>query len=336
MTALRWGIVGIGNIVKGTIAPAMVEEPACDLVAAVSRDRGRAKAFADRFGVERPYVDYQEMLADPDVDAVFIATPNALHAEQVAAAAAAGKHVLCDKPLATSAADAVRALGACEAAGVKLGINFHNRYMPWVREARRLIADGVVGEVGSVQVEVGSGTRHYDNWRSDPGLAGLGSVYNVGVHAFDFVGLLLDADPVEVTAMFDHAPGSGSLEMLAMVLVRFSDGTMATFDCNERFPVPRNDIAIHGSDGRILGESLTRSRVDGTLRVSTGGTESATPYPAVDAHRLLVAAFAESVLAGRAPDPAGAAGVVSTRLCDAISRSVSERRMVAVEREELR
>ncbi len=127
---LGWGVVGIGNIVNGTIAPAMVADPGCQLVAGTSRDRGRAEAFATRFGAARAYTAFEDMLADPEVEAVFIATPNALHADQVVAAADAGKHVLCDKPLAITADDASRAVEACAAAGVALGINFHNRFMP--------------------------------------------------------------------------------------------------------------------------------------------------------------------------------------------------------------
>ncbi|MGH8951499.1 MAG: Gfo/Idh/MocA family protein, partial [Acidimicrobiia bacterium] len=221
---LGWGVIGLGNIVRSTIAPAMVAEPACDLVAAVSRDQGRADAFTREFGARHGYSDYDEMLANSDVEAVFIATPNVFHPEQVVAAAGAGKHVLCDKPLAITAADAKRALEACADAGVKLGINFHNRHLPWVRDVSRLIGEGIIGEVKMVQLQVASGPRHYDNWRSDPEIAGLGSVHNVGVHGLDFLRVLLDSDPVEVMAMFDNDAESGEVEMLALLQLRFANG----------------------------------------------------------------------------------------------------------------
>ena len=207
--ALGWGIIGIGNIVRSTMAPAMVVEPACDLVAAVSRDQGRADDFAREFGARFAYTDYDEMLANPEVDAVFIATPNLFHADQVVAAAGAGKHVLCDKPLGNNVADARRALDACESAGVSLGVNFHNRHLPWVRDVSRLIAEGTIGDVRVVQLQVASGPRHYDNWRADPVMAGLGSVHNVGVHGLDFLRVLLHSEPVEVMAMFDQAARLG-------------------------------------------------------------------------------------------------------------------------------
>ena len=331
MTTLGWGVIGLGNIVNTTIAPAMVAEEACDLVAGVSRDQGRADAFAARFGARFAYDDYDRMLANPEVDAVFIATPNSLHARQVVAAARAGKHVLCDKPMATNVPDAVAEIEECRRAGVKLGINFHNRHLVWVRHVKELLADGVIGEVEAVEIEVGSGTRRYDNWRTNPETAGLGSIYNVGVHAFDFLRLILASEAVEVAAMFDQEPGSGAVERLGMVLIRFASGTLAYVNCNERLAYPRNDVVFFGTNGRIAGFGLTRARVDGHLTVTTAEGETTTPYPAPGAHRLSVAAFTKAVLAGEEPNASGMDGLRSMQLCDAIARSVAERRVVQVD-----
>lgn len=328
---LGWGVIGIGNIVQGTIAPAMVAEPHCELVAATSRDRGRADAFAARFDVPGAYTDYEEMLADPAVEAVFIATPNALHPEQVIAAARAGKHVLCDKPLAIEVAAARAAVDACRAAGVALGINFHNRFLPWVQDVARLIAGGAIGDVEVVELQVASGFRQYDNWRIDPELAGLGSVHNVGVHGLDFLRVILDSEPIEVMAMLDPAPASGQVEMLGMLLLRFANGALVHFDCNERIRHPRNEITIYGSAGRIVGTGFTRSRVSGDLTVTTDQGETITHYPAPGAHRLSVAAFTTAVLAGQEPRPSGEDGLASVRLCAAIDRSAREGRLVAVD-----
>lgn len=327
---LGWGIIGPGNIVRTTMAPAMVAEPDCDLVAVVSRDQGRADQFADEFGARFAYTDYDLMLANPEVEAVFIATPNSLHAEQVVAAADAGKHVLCDKPLGNNVPDARRAYEACLDAGVKLGVNFHNRHLPWVSDVSRLIADGVIGDVEMVQVQVASGPRHYDNWRADPEIAGLGSVHNVGVHGLDFLRVLLGSDPVDVFAMFDNAPGSGEVEMLALLTMRFGSGALVQYDANERLADPLNDIVIYGSAGRVIGRSFTRSRSDGELRVLIDGEETVTAYPAPEAHRLSMAAFTRAVLAGGEPNASGLDGLRSAQICEAIARSAVERRLVEV------
>lgn len=326
---LRWGLIGIGNIVTTTIAPAMQELENSEIVAATSRDQSRADQFASRFGARLATTDYASMLADPGVDAVFVATPNDQHARQVIEAAAAGKHVLCDKPLGTSVADARAAVDACRRTGVSLGVNFHNRTLPWVNEVRALVGEGRLGRIETISAEVGSGPRAYTNWRADPAMAGLGSVYNVGVHVIDFIGWILDARPVEAMAMFDTHDG---VEMQALVLLRYDNGTLAHLDCNERSVSPRNDVVLHGTGGRVVAHNLTRARVPGTLEVTVGDTTTETHQPAPEAHRLTVEAFADAVLSGRSPSPSGEDGLESMLVCDAIARSARERRLVEVER----
>jgi 1,5-anhydro-D-fructose reductase (1,5-anhydro-D-mannitol-forming) len=330
MSGLGWGIIGIGDIVKSTMAPAMLAEEDCDLVAAVSRDQGRADRFAAEFGVPFAYTNYAEMLANPKVEAVFIASPNLFHPEQVVAAARAGKHVFCDKPLANDVAGAQRAVDVCNSARVKLGVNFHNRHLPWVQDLSRLIADGQIGEVEMVQVQVSSGLRRWENWRADPGIAGLGTIHNVGVHGLDFLRVILGSDPVEVMAMFDKAPETGQVETLALITMRFDDGALVHYNANERLRDPLNDIVVYGTEGRVVGKGFTRSRSDGELAVLTEHGERVTPYPAPQAHRLSLAAFTRAVLHGEEPNASGLDGLRSAQVCEAIERSVRERRLVDV------
>jgi 1,5-anhydro-D-fructose reductase (1,5-anhydro-D-mannitol-forming) len=327
---LGWGVIGIGDIVRTTMAPAMVAEPECDLVAGVSRDQGRADAFAAEFGARFAYTDYTEMLSNPEVEAVFIATPNVFHAEQVVAAARAGKHVFCDKPLAIDVPGARRAVEACAEAGVTLGINFHNRQLPWVRDVSRLIADGIIGEVRVVHLQVASGPRHYENWRADPEMAGLGTVHNVGVHGLDFLRVLLHSDPSEVFAMLDRPPGSGQVEMLALIQLRLKSGALVQYNANETLADPLNDIVIYGTEGRVIGRGFTRSRDDGELAVLTESGENTTRYPAPEAHRLSLASFTRAALAGEEPAATGLDGLVSAQICEAIARSAREGRLVQV------
>ena len=123
------------------------------------------------------------------------------------AAAEAGKHVLCDKPLATTVADAERAVAACEAAGVRLGITFQTRNHEGMRDIRDLLAAGGIGSVRLVQIELGPGRKLPQGWRTDPGLAGVGVMHNLGVHAYDLLRFLLGAEVVEATAVVDVEPG---------------------------------------------------------------------------------------------------------------------------------
>src|SRR5262249_7884213 len=139
---VRWGIIGLGRIADTEIAPAITASPRGELRGGVSRDQGRADAFAGRHGAAGALTSCDELLADPEVDAVYIATPNGLHAGQVVAAAAAGKHVMCDKPLALSVADARRAVAACEEAAVGLGITFQTRFHDHFGRFREVVQDG--------------------------------------------------------------------------------------------------------------------------------------------------------------------------------------------------
>ena len=328
---LRWGVIGLGRIVRTTIAPAMLAEPECELVAAVSRDQGRADAFAKEFGVGFASTSYDEMLANPEVDAVYVATPNAQHVDQVIAAAEAGKHVWCDKPMALTVADARREIEACEKAGVRLGINFHNRHLPWVRDVRAMLADGAIGDVHTIQVEASAGVRPHEGWRNDPELAGIGTTFNVGVHVYDFLSYLLDSEPIEVVAMWED--DGFAVEIQSLALIRFENGVTAYVNISQRTPHPQNDISVYGSAGRIVGRSLTRSREDGELTVTAAdGSESTTPYPAPGAHRLSLRAYTRAVLADETPNASGVDGLRSMRLCEAMARSVAERRVVEVER----
>jgi 1,5-anhydro-D-fructose reductase (1,5-anhydro-D-mannitol-forming) len=321
---LGWGLIGPGRIADTAMAPAINALPESRLVAVVSRDRTRAEAFAKKHNAAHAYTDYPDMLRDPAVDVVLITTPNALHADQVVAAARAGKHVLCDKPLATSAADAGRAVEECRTAGVRLGINFQTRHQACFEETKRLIDAEEIGTVLVAQVEVSAGSAPLRGWRTDPALAGLGSVNNIAVHAYDLLRYLLSSEVTEVMAMFDSGR-TGRLETLALTLLRFENGTMAYVNANQKTPNYQADIDIYGTRGRIVGDHLTRPGLDGELRVLTEKGETVTPYSNADAYRRTVAAFNDAILHGREePRASGLDGLRSVQLTEAIARSARE------------
>src|SRR5688500_17956225 len=223
-----WGLIGTGRIAEERVLPGINAHKGNRLVGVVSRDRGRADTFAKKFGAEHAYTSYDELLRNPDVTVVAIHTPNSRHAEQASAAARAGKHVFCDKPMATSVADAERMVRECEKAGVKLGINFHNRFMPPFIEIRRIIASGEIGEVHLVQAEVSPGARsggRLATWRVDPALAGLGTTYSIGVHLYDILRYLVASEVEMVSAFFDKP--RGVMEEMNLSLFRFSSGALA-------------------------------------------------------------------------------------------------------------
>jgi len=311
------------------MAPAIAADSNSELVAVVARDPDKGRAFADKHGAVWSGTDYDEMLRRSDVDVVLITTPNALHADQVVAAARAGKHVLCDKPLALTAADAERALEACDDAGVKLGMNFQTRYHACFEEARRIIQSGEIGDVSHVQVDASPGTRRPAGWRTDLEVSGLGSVNNIAVHMYDLLRFLLDQEVTEVSAMFDVGR-ERAMEVLPMVLLRFHGGSLAYANGNQSSFKPLNEIVVYGTKGRLDGQGITRPETEGDLRVVTEEGERSTHCASADCYRRLLAAYTEAVLNGRDPSPSGKDGLRSVTLTDAVARSAREGRVVEV------
>jgi 1,5-anhydro-D-fructose reductase (1,5-anhydro-D-mannitol-forming) len=327
---LGWGIVGPGGIADREMAPAIAADANSELVAVVARDAQKGRAFADKHGAAWSGTDYAEMLARADVDVVLITTPNALHADEVLAAATAGKHVLCDKPLALSAVDAARVVTGCKSAGVKLGMNFQTRYHACFAEARRVIRTGELGTIRHIQLDASPGIRPLAGWRTNLEVAGLGSVNNIAVHIYDLLRFLLDQEVTEVVAMFDVGRDR-AMEVLPMVLLRFAGGTLAYANGNQSSFRPLNEIVVYGDRGCLYGQGITRPETEGEMRVVTEEGERSTHCSGADSYRRLVAAFTGAVVNNRDPDPSGEDGLRSVQLTDAIARSAREGQVVTVE-----
>lgn len=321
----RWGLVGPGNIADSEIAPGISRLPGHELAVVVSRDQEKAARFAAKHGAATGTTSFDEMLAS-DVDAVYIATPNALHVEQVIAAASAKKHVMCDKPLATSIPDAKRAIEACESAGVGLGIMFESRRFEGMAEAADVVRSGEIGRVVLAHVEMSAGRFMPKGWRTDPALAGLGTINNIGVHSIDLLRYLLGAEVVEVSAMVDREVGQ--TDTAALVLLRFDNGTIAYVNANQAVPNPRNDVVLYGTEGRVLGNSLSRPNQRASLVVTTAKGETATPADTSYGYDATLDAFAQAVSAGEDPTPSGLDGLRSVEVTAAIAEALDQGRVV--------
>jgi 1,5-anhydro-D-fructose reductase (1,5-anhydro-D-mannitol-forming) len=327
---LGWGIVGLGRIATNAIAPAVNAAPNSTLAGVVSRDAAKAKEFADRFGAAAAYDDYAALLADPAVDVVYLATPNGMHADQVVAAAEAGKHVLCDKPLATSVADAERAVAACADAGVRLGITFQTRRHEGMDHIRQVLADGEIGEVRLVELQVSAGRMLPGGWRLEPGLAGAGVMNNFGVHAYDLLRYLLDAEVTEATALVDMEEGF-EVDTAALALLRFDNGALAYVNANQTVPGKRPDLTIYGTEGTVHGRNVTRPDLQGQISVTGRSGTTERDVDTSGSFLATVAAFADAVLAGEDPSPSGTDGLRSVQLIDALTTSVREHRQVRLD-----
>ena len=247
MATLRWGILSTAGIATEKTIPGIRRAARCEVVAIGSRDVERARAVAGRHGIARVHGSYEALLADPDVDAVYIPLPNHLHAEWTIAAARAGKHVLCEKPLAMTASEAQRMIEACRAEGVTLMEAFMYRLHPsWVA-VRALVASGRIGRLTAV-------SSWFSYYNDDPANIrnireyGGGALFDIGCYSVNLSRMLFGAEPTRVEASIVRDTASG-VDVLTSGLLEFPGG-VATFTCSTRAE-PDQQVHVYGTDGRI-------------------------------------------------------------------------------------
>ena len=340
--ALGWGIVGIGSHADLKIAPAMSRSDNSRLVAAYSRDQGRAEAFAEAHHAEAAYSDFNSLLADSRVEAIFVASPNYLHAQQTIRAAAAGKHVLSEKPMATKVGDAAAMTDACRDHGVMLGLGFELRFHPAHLWARELINGGAIGRVRLAHGQWGRGNRGEPDhlprtglreWWETPELIGDASVLvGLGVHVFDLMRFLFREEVVEVVAMSDGQTNEQPLEHIATIALRMSGDAIAQVMCGRMLPDTQNDLALYGSDGRIATkETIWEARLGRAEVVSASVHQSQTyDYDYLANFIAELEDFREALEQGREPAATGNDGLQATRITAAAIESAKTGRSVKI------
>lgn len=315
---LGWGVIGAGDIVKKRVAPALGESPACELVA-ISRARADRADEAMALGARRWYPRWRDLLADPDVQSVYVATPVHLHAEQTIAAANAGKHVLCEKPMAMNAAECDRMIAACRANRVKLAVAYYRHFYPAVKRVKALLASGEIGQPVFAQMNAfewfDPGPDHPRGWLLTPAMAGGGPMIDFGCHRLEV--LLHLFGPVDQTsAVTANVVFRREVEDTAAVLLHFIKGPCASLAVTHGVPNREDTLTVFGTRGMIRAASLN----SGTLVVADeGGVErTETHPPASNVHRPLIDDFVSAVQEGRDPAVDGAMGRAVTAIVDDI------------------
>jgi predicted dehydrogenase len=247
---LRWGVLSTANIAREKWIPGVRRAPRQrgEVVAIASRDGEAAQRVADELSIPRAHGSYEALLADPDVDAVYLPLPNHLHLEWAIAAAKAGKHILCEKPLALTSADAERMVAAAGAAGVLLMEAFMYRLHPsWVA-VRELLASGRIGRLQTVQ-------SWFSYYNDDPrnirniAEAGGGALMDIGCYCVNLSRMLFGAEPERVEAAIVRDPDM-EVDVLTSALLVFPGGGTATFTCSTRSESDQR-VHIYGTDGHI-------------------------------------------------------------------------------------
>jgi predicted dehydrogenase len=309
---LRWGVLSTADIGRRKWIPGVRRAPEQrgEVVAIASRDAGVARQVADELDIPRAHGSYEALLADPEVDAVYIPLPNHLHLEWTIAAARAGKHILCEKPLALTSADAERMVAAADGAGVRLMEAFMYRLHPSWRAVRELVASGRIGRLQGVQ-------SWFSYWNDDPANirnradAGGGALMDIGCYSINLSRMLFGAEPERVEASIVRDPAMG-IDIVTSALLVFPGGGTATFTCSTRAETDQR-VHIYGTEARISVGIPFNIPPDRETQVflTHGGEPPVAPntetltFPVADPYGVEADAFAAAILDGTPlPTPA--------------------------------
>jgi xylose dehydrogenase (NAD/NADP) len=283
----RWGLLSTANI-NDAILEGIRRSELAEVVAVSSRDPGRAESYARERGIGRAHGSYEALLADPEVDVVYVALPNALHVEWAIRALEAGKHVLSEKPLSVDPAEVERAFDAAERAGRLLMEGFMWRHQPQAKRLAELARDGSIGEVRLVRSQFSFMlTRDEDvRWQAD---LGGGALLDVGCYCVNALRLVA-GEPATVFAQRVLAPGGADSRFTATL--GFADGALGHFDCG--FDVPmRRELEVVGSEGVLFLEPAFGSD-DGVLRIRRGDEVEQIDVPKTHRYQLEVENFSRA------------------------------------------
>jgi predicted dehydrogenase len=333
MESVRFGIISTAKIGITKVIPGMRKSRHCRIEAIASRDLGRAKAAAEALGIAKAYGSYAELLADPDIDAVYNPLPNHLHVPLSIEAATAGKHVLCEKPIALSAQEAEKLIEARDRAGVLIQEAFMVRGHPQWRRARELVRSGRIGELRVVQGSFSYMNLDPANVRNQAGIGG-GGLYDIGVYPIVVARFLFEAEPTRVAAQIERDPNFKT-DRLTSALLSFPSG-QALFVCSTQL-VPYQRMQIFGSKGRIEVEIPFNAPPDRPCRIfiddgSQLGDASAEAetFEVTDQYGLQGDIFARAIREGTPLEFPLEDAVRNMRVVDAIFRAAESGRWESV------
>lgn len=291
----NWGVLGPGFVATRAVIPAIQRSRNSRVRALASRDATRARAVAAQWDIERVYSDYQALLDDPTIDAVYIALPNHLHCTWTIQAARAGKQVLCEKPLACSASEGEQMLAACQAARVQLMEASMYRFHPRMQRLRQLLDTGALGRLRFLHSSFTFSLDNPRSYRNSPALGG-GALLDVGCYCANALCWLSDSAPVE-TQVFSAYREPGGIDLDVSALLRFTDGALGHMQCSFA-AAEQQSIELIGSVGAVTAPlAFTAWRDDATtLYLQHGGLLSQEDFAPVDPYLLMIEHFTEVIL----------------------------------------
>jgi len=321
MKVIRYGIIGFGNFAEKAILPAILATDNSEVIAIQKRSLDAAQLKAREYHIPHAFDSVEKLVAHPEVDAVFIVSANSRHHPETVASAKAGKHVLVEKPMAVSVAQAEEMIRVSRESNVKLMVGHMVRFSPVVTRMKELLRSGELGRVTFVKSEfVYNGRLSQRSWLMDQTVAGGGPVFDVGVHCLDTMRFLLDDEVASVKSELTSTPQG--TESTAQIALRFSKGALGSIYCSYESPVRRSYIEIIGTEGLCSALDFTRSGVRVDLNIIRGSNDMESDrrtesFDVPDLYAREVSLFSESILRdGPSPVP-GEEGLANQRVLDA-------------------
>ena len=330
---VRWGLIGASTVAREWMINAIRAQPDGEVVGVASSSAERGARFAAETGVAKTYDSVDALLADAAIDAVYISTTNELHHAQTLAAAAAGKHALCEKPLALTLADARAMVAACAAAGVVLGTNHHLRNAATHRAMRAAIQAGQIGRPLAARVfHAVHLPEHLRGWRLERADGGGGVILDITVHDADTLRFVLDDEPFEVVAQTQTAGmAQGPLEDGVMAVVSFRSGLIAQLHDAFTVRYAGTGFEVHGTDGSLIAQDVMTQPPVGEVRLRTDAGEQVLPLEQENLYVRAVRRFHRATRGEDTPAASGEDGVRSLALALAVREAAQTGRRTAVD-----
>jgi 1,5-anhydro-D-fructose reductase (1,5-anhydro-D-mannitol-forming) len=330
---MNWGLIGASTIASEHMIGA-IRTQGHGIAAVLSGDAARGADYAARHDIPGSTTDLDALLALPGIEAVYISTTNEKHHSQALAAIAAGKHVLCEKPLAMTGAEAAQMVRAAEAKGVVFATNHHLRNAGSHLAIRDLIAEGRIGRVLSLRVfHAVHLPPHLQGWRINDAGAGGGVIPDITVHDADTVRFYLGEDPVEVVAMAGASGLGEGVEDSVMSVWSMPSGAMVQTHESFTHPFAGSGVEVHGTEGSIFGRGIMTQRSVGEVELVTATGRHAIGFDAHDLYARSLGLFAEAMAGRGRPSADGIDGVKSLAVALAVRAAAQTGRATRVDYE---
>lgn len=321
----NWGIAGCGKIAEEAFLPTLHLLKKSKLTAVFSHKPERAKAIADKFGTANYFSDYS-MFLESDFQAVYISSVNSDHYWQVIEAAKAGKHILCEKPMALNSRQAEEMIKICEENNVYLAINFTQRFHPLVKKARELISQGFIGKIVSVQINFNIDLPPSQNFRFKIDKSGGGALRDLGTHAIDLL-RFFGSEIVDINGYADNVIYNTEVDDFATGIVKFKKSGYGYFNVSYNSEKAFNRIEILGYKGSISLEKIINHRnTPAKLSINLKGEGKKAFRKRANKFAYRIKSFQKSVLNNEVPEASGYDGLINLKLMEELEKNAAERR----------